>query len=132
MEIYGAKINGLNDSVGFEYDPLLCFWKIRESRGEKQMNSKIQVATDADLAAIVYEKEGDLNCVGEVLDFALQPYTRYFYQITVESDVGEVARSEIHLVTQILFTLFCFIPFGFPCFVLFDVFRVGIESTTSL
>lgn len=33
MEIYGAKINGLNDSVGFEYDPLLCFWKIRESRG---------------------------------------------------------------------------------------------------
>ena len=27
---------------------------------------------------------------------------------------------------------FCFIPFGFPCFVLFDVFRVRIEFTTSL
>ena len=96
MEIYGAKINGLNDPIGFGYEPLLCSWKVRKSKGTKQANAKIQVATDADLAAIVYEKEGDLKCVGEVLSFALQPYTRYFYQITVESDVGEVARSEIH------------------------------------
>ena len=30
------------------------------------------------------------------MDFVLQPYTRYFYQIIVESDAGEVAKSDIH------------------------------------
>lgn len=96
MEIYGVKINGLNNPIGFEYESLLCSWKVRESRGTKQAHAKIQVATDADLAAIAYEKEGDLNCTGEVLDFVLQPYTRYYYQITVESDAGEMAKSDVH------------------------------------
>ena len=96
MEIYGVKINGLNDPIGYEYDPSLCSWKVRNSRGTKQYHAKIQIATDVALSTLVYEKEGDLNCTGEVLDFALHPYTRYFYQITVESDAGEVAKSDIH------------------------------------
>ena len=96
MEIYGVKLNGLNDPIGFECEPMLCSWKVRKSKGTTQANVKIQVATDADLAAVVYEKEGDLNCAGEVLDFSLQPYTRYFYQITAQSDAGEVAKSDIH------------------------------------
>ncbi len=96
MEIYGVKINGLNSPIGFEYEPLLCSWKVRESKGTKQANVKIQVATDAELSNLVYEKKGDLNCTGEVLDLVLQPYTRYFYQITVESDAGEAAKSDIH------------------------------------
>ena len=96
MEIYGVKIDGLNDPIGFEYDPLLCSWKVRGSKGTKQVNAKIQVARDTAFSTLVYEKEGELNCVGEVLDFALQPYTRYFYQVTVESDAEETVKSDVH------------------------------------
>ena len=96
MKIYGVKINGLTDPIGFEYEPLFCSWKIRDSKGKSQTNCKIQVSTDDALKSLVYEKEGDLNCTGEVLDFVLRPYTRYFYQITVQSDAGETVKSDVH------------------------------------
>lgn len=60
MELYSVKINGLTNPIGFEFEPLFCSWKIRESKGTKQVNAKIQVATDRSLAAHVYEKEGKL------------------------------------------------------------------------
>ena len=96
MEIYAVKINGLNDPVGFVYSTLLCSWKVRGSKGTKQVKASIRVATDSAMSSLVFEKEGDLSCTGEVLDFTLQPYTRYFYQITVESDAKEIAESDIH------------------------------------
>lgn len=96
MEIYGEKINGLNDPIGFEYEPLLCSWKVRKSKGTRQISAKVQVATDASFSSVVYEKAGNLNSVGEVLDFPLKPYTRYYYQVTVESDAGEMGKSKIH------------------------------------
>ena len=96
MEIYAVKINGLNDPIGFDYEPLLCSWKVRGSKGKKQLNARLLVATDKALSAVELKKEGDLNCTGEMLDFDLQPYTRYYYQIIVESDAGEVAKSDIH------------------------------------
>ena len=95
MDIYAVKINGLDNPLGFDYDVLLCSWKVRESRGKKQISTKIQVALDESITKITWEKEGNLNSLGEPLDFMLQPYTRYYYQITVTSDVGEVARSEV-------------------------------------
>ena len=96
MEIYAIRINGLNDPVGFDFAPLLCSWKVRGNTGKKQQGSKIQIASDKALSCILWEKEGGLNSLGEVLDLPLQPYTRYYYQITVRSDVGEQAKSDIH------------------------------------
>ena len=95
MEIYAVKINGLDNPIGFDYDLLLCSWKVRESAGKKQESAKIQVALDEKFTKIVWQKKGDLNSLGEVLDVALQPYTRYYYQVTVCSDAGEKAESEI-------------------------------------
>ena len=95
MDIYAVKINGLDNPIGFDYDVLLCSWKVRECTGKKQISAKIQVALDESITKIAWEKEGNLNSLGEPLDFALQPYTRYYYQITVTSDAGEVAQSEV-------------------------------------
>ncbi len=96
MELCSVKINGLNDPVGFDYDTLLCSWKVRENVGKAQINASIRVSTDAELSSALYEKSGALDSMGEVLDITLAPYTRYYYQITVESDAGEIARSNIH------------------------------------
>ena len=96
MEIYAVKLNGLDNPVGFDYDMLQCSWKICNSNGKKQRSAKIQVATDKELRNILWEKEGDLNSLGESLDIFPEPCTRYYYQITVTSDAGEVAKSEIH------------------------------------
>lgn len=95
MEIYAVKINGLDNPIGFDYDVLLCSWKVRESTGKKQLSAKIQVALDKNIKKVVWEKEGSLNSLGETLTFSLQPYTRYYYQITVAGDAGETAQSQV-------------------------------------
>ena len=83
IEIYAIKINGLNDPVGFDFEPLLCSWKVRGNTGTKQQWAKIQIASDKALPDILWEKEGDLNSLGEMLDLPLKPYTRYYYQIYI-------------------------------------------------
>ena len=95
MDIYAVKINGLDNPIGFDYDVLLCSWKVWKSTGKRQKSAKIQVALDESISEIVWEKEGYLNSLGEPLAFSLQPYTRYYYQITVTSDEGEEAHSKI-------------------------------------
>ncbi|MBQ3560085.1 MAG: family 78 glycoside hydrolase catalytic domain [Agathobacter sp.] len=95
MEIYGLKINGLHNPIGYDYDTPLCSWKVRNSKGHKQVYARISLSLDIDMKKIIYEKDGDLKCVGERLELELEPYTRYFYQITVESDVGEVVKSQV-------------------------------------
>ena len=96
MEIYAVRLNGLDNPVGFDYDMVLCSWKIRKNTGKEQASAKIKVAVDEKFTAIVWEKEGNLNSLGEALDFELQPCTRYYYQIAVTSDAGEVAESGVH------------------------------------
>lgn len=95
MELYAIKINGLNDPIGYDFDTVLCSWKVRNAKGKKQTSAKIQVSLDQEMTAVLWEKEGILDPLGELLDFPLRPYTRYFYQITVLSDADEKAKSEV-------------------------------------
>lgn len=96
MEIYGVKINGLNDPIGYDFDILLCSWKVRGVKGTKQCWAKIRVCTDLELSDTVWEMEGNLNSLGERITFLLRPYTRYYYQITVRTDAGEELDSAVH------------------------------------
>lgn len=96
MEIYAVKINGLTNPVGYLYDTLICTWRVRNSNGKKQSYAKIKVALDERLERIVWERCGEeLSSLGVLLDMELAPRTRYFYRITVESDAGERAESEV-------------------------------------
>lgn len=96
MEIYAVRINGYENPIGFDLKPLICSWKVRDSMGSHMIWGKIKVALDEAMNTVIYEKTGsDLKSVGELLEMELLPYTRYYYQITVASNVGDVAESEI-------------------------------------
>ena len=95
MNLYAIKINGLNNPVGFDYEQLLCSWKVKKSCGHSQKWTRIAVSLDKTMTSIIYEKKGVLNSVGEVLEISLEPYTRYYYQITVHSDADEECSSNI-------------------------------------
>lgn len=96
MKIYRTRINGMDNPIGFAYEPLLCSWKVRESQGRHQVCAKIQVAFDEELKSVIYKKEGEnLKCTGELLEIELKPCTRYYYKISVTSDTGESADSDI-------------------------------------
>ena len=61
MNIYAIKINGLNNPVGFDYERLLCSWKVKNSCGHGQKWTRIVVSLDKTMTSIAYEKKGVLN-----------------------------------------------------------------------
>jgi alpha-L-rhamnosidase len=95
MEIYAVKINGLCNPLGYDTTHAVLSWKVRGAQGKKQHNAAICVSLEPDMKELLWNKEGNLNSLGETLDFAQLPYTRYFIQITVRSDAGEEARSAV-------------------------------------
>ena len=96
MELFSVKINGLANPVGFSLDPLVCSWKVRNAKGATQSHARIEVSPTPDFSEIIYALEGNLSSLGTKLDLPLQSCTRYWYRVTVESDVGEVAVSDAH------------------------------------
>lgn len=96
MEIYAVKINGLSNPVGFDYDTFTCSWKVKNAKGKAQTWSRIRVSTGSDMTDIIWEREGNLNSLGEILDIDPLPYTRYYYQIAIRDDAGEHGQSDVH------------------------------------
>ena len=95
MEIYAVKVNGFTNPMGYLYDTILCSWKVRGARGTKQTNVDIKVAEDPNLRNIVYEISGSgLDSLGVPLNIDLTPHTRYYYRISVTTDINETVHSE--------------------------------------
>ena len=96
MKITNARINGIENPIGFTYDYLLCSWNVEEAQGKKQKNVLIEVSESKDFEEILYKKEAaDLKQNGEKLDVELKPRTTYYYRVTVTTDAGECVTSDI-------------------------------------
>ena len=95
MELYAVKINGIHNPVGYLLDTVLCSWKVRNARGAKQSHAKIEVSLSETFENILYVLEGNLSPLGTKLDMQLLPRTRYYFRITLQSDAGETAVSDI-------------------------------------
>ena len=50
------KINGLDHPMGFDFEHLLCSWKVRNNKGKKQTRAKIQVAKDEKMSEVMLGK----------------------------------------------------------------------------
>ena len=93
MFVDTIRVCGFDLPVGYDLSPLTVSWKVREAEGKQAVSSRIRVAMDAEMQDIVFEKQGaDLNAAAEPLDLELQPCTRYYLQVTVESDAAESAK----------------------------------------
>ena len=95
MEIYDLKINGIREPVGFELPYCSVSWKVRGTESKRAVKAGVCVAADADFTDVLYSKEGaDLHAVGETLEIALSPRTRYYVRVTVTGDTGDSAAAE--------------------------------------
>ena len=84
----------MNNPKGYLFDILSCSWKVKDARGKNQKYAKIEVSKYENFEPVLYVKEGkDLDSLAETLDIELQPYTRYYYRITVETDQNETETS---------------------------------------
>ena len=97
MKITGLKLNGITNPIGFSYEKLLCSWKVTNTEAKYQKHAKIEVSLNSNFQQIYYVKEGaDLTSNETELFMDLQPYTTYYWRVTVVGDNDECATSDVN------------------------------------
>lgn len=97
MRVYDAKVNHMTNPMGFFMDGVSFSWKVDEARGKAQKAARVRVAADEKMQEILFDSGMDeqADSLAYPVELALEPRTRYFWQVTVLSDAGEEADSEV-------------------------------------
>ena len=97
MRIYDAKINHLENPLGFRLAHTVFSWKTAEADGKKQAWARIRVAEDITFTQMVYDSGCDkaANALAYPIELSLKPRSRYFWKVAVCTDAGEEAESDI-------------------------------------
>lgn len=97
MKIYDCKVNHLTNPLGFRMKRTVFSWKVKAAQGKKQTEARIQVAMDRGMKEIAVDTGWDagVDSLGYKLEVGLQARTRYYWTVSVRSDAGEEAVSEI-------------------------------------
>ena len=98
MRVYDAKVNHMTNPMGFFMDGVSFSWKVDEARGKAQKAARVRVAADEKMQEILFDSGMDeqADSLAYPVELALEPRTRYFWQVTVLSDAEEEADSEVH------------------------------------
>lgn len=97
MRVYDAKVNHMTNPMGFFMDGVSFSWKVDEARGKAQKAARVRVAADEKMQEILFDSGMDeqADSLAYPVELALEPRTRYFWQVTVLSDAEEEADSEV-------------------------------------
>ena len=97
MRVYDAKVNHMANPMGFFMDGVSFSWKVDEARGKAQKAARVRVAADEKMQEILFDSGMDeqADSLAYPVELALEPRTRYFWQVTVLSDAEEEADSEV-------------------------------------
>ncbi|MBD5528670.1 MAG: family 78 glycoside hydrolase catalytic domain [Lachnospiraceae bacterium] len=97
MRIYDAKINHLENPLGFRLIHTVFSWKVAEAEGKKQIWARIRVAEDITFTQIVYDSGRDetANALAYPIKLPLKPRSRYFWKVAVCTDAGEETESAV-------------------------------------
>lgn len=96
MKIVNLKTNRITNPLGFDLEkPRLSFITC-ETEAKKQTAAQIQVALDPHFSNIVFDsgKSEEIDSLAFELPMELQPYTRYYWRVTVWADNGDMATSD--------------------------------------
>lgn len=97
MRIYDLKVNHLKNPLGFRMNRCVFSWKTTEAVGKRQTAARVQVAADRALRQVLFDSgfDGGADPLAYRAEVALQPRTRYYWNVTVRTDAGEEACSEV-------------------------------------
>jgi len=97
MRIYACQINHLTNPLGYQMEHTVFSWKVEDSTGKQQRDTRLQVALRPDMTDVVYDTgKADLDSIATTLCLPLKPRTRYYWTVEVTDDNGECAVSEVN------------------------------------
>ncbi len=97
MQIYDMKVNHLANPLGFRMPRTVFSWKVKEAEGKRQEAARLQVAADEGMGEILFDSGFDAGAdsLGYRAALELKPRTRYYWTVTVRSELGEEARGAV-------------------------------------
>ncbi len=98
MKITECRVNHLENPLGY-YMPKTTFsWKVTECKGKKQKEARICVAKDEAMETPVADTgwQAHLSSLASEIILAQEPYTRYYWTVSVRTDEGEEETSAVN------------------------------------
>lgn len=98
MRVTDCRINHLKNPMGYRMNRTVFSWKVIEAKGKKQKSARIRAALDGEMEQIIYDSgwSESLDSLASRVDLKLEPRTRYYWQVSVKSDAGEEADSDVN------------------------------------
>ena len=90
MSLVNMKVNGLDRPIGYDFGTPLLSWQV-EGGASRQTEAVIKVFENRITDAPLWECRGDLSWEGTKLELGtLLPQTRYYVQVEVTDDAGNI------------------------------------------
>lgn len=98
MRIEECRTNHLENPLGYKMEQPVFSYVVTESRGKRQEAARIVVAADAEMEEVLFDTgwSSGIDSLAYKADLELKPCTRYFWTVSVRSDQGEEALSEVN------------------------------------
>lgn len=95
MRIVRMKCNRIVNPLGFAMAKPRLSWVLEAETAKTQLACAVKVALDPNFIEIVHDsgKREDIDSIGYTVDLNLKPKTRYYWQVKVWTDQGEVESS---------------------------------------
>lgn len=94
MKITNCKVNHLSDPLGYHMDSTVFSWTVEDSAGKKQTAARIRVWSGGETLADT--GWAALDSLAAFVEVPLKPETRYWWNVSVQTDAGEEESSESH------------------------------------
>lgn len=97
MKIIQMKVNHMVKPIGYHMEKAVLSYKVTEATGKKQTKARICISLSDDMESLVFDSgfQIDINSIAYEVPLELSPCTRYYWTVTVYTDVeGEAAISE--------------------------------------
>jgi len=97
MKIINQLVNKIANPLGFQLDKVVLSWTVIDTRSTSQKLARVEVATDAFFQNVIIDSgwRSDISSIAYVLDITLYPRIRYFWRVSIETDIGEKCSSDI-------------------------------------
>jgi len=97
MKITSLKTNHIVNPISFQMDRPVFSWQVSDVQGKRQKAARIRVAADPEMTQIIANTgwSASLDSLAVPVEMALAPRTRYYWDVSVETDAGEIGTSEV-------------------------------------
>ncbi|MCH4207188.1 MAG: glycoside hydrolase family 78 protein [Solobacterium sp.] len=97
MKITRCRTDHIENPLGYTLNRPVLSWCTEDSEGTGAISTRIAVSKESDCSSPLLDtgERNDISPLGFPLDLKLEPYTRYYWQVSVTDDAGAKIDSEI-------------------------------------